>query len=51
MARSIWRISHTGAPINDRRYSNAELTGALRKTVAYAKCMGERGLQPAAAAE
>jgi hypothetical protein len=34
MARSIWRISYAGTPINARRYSNAELTGALRKTVA-----------------
>jgi alkanesulfonate monooxygenase SsuD/methylene tetrahydromethanopterin reductase-like flavin-dependent oxidoreductase (luciferase family) len=36
-------LGYTGTPINDRRYSNAELAGALRKTVAYAKCMDELG--------
>jgi alkanesulfonate monooxygenase SsuD/methylene tetrahydromethanopterin reductase-like flavin-dependent oxidoreductase (luciferase family) len=36
-------LGYTGKPLNDRRYSNAELANALRKAVAYAKCMDERG--------
>jgi hypothetical protein len=35
-------ITYGGRPINDRRYSNGELTEALRKTAAYARCMDER---------
>src|SRR5262249_3750399 len=30
-------LGYTGTPINDRRYSKAELAGALHKVVAYAK--------------
>jgi hypothetical protein len=41
-------ITYGGRPINGRRHSNGELTEALRKTVAYAKCMDERGSRPAA---
>jgi len=36
-------LGYTGKPINDRRYSNAELAHALRKVVAYAQCMDTRG--------
>jgi alkanesulfonate monooxygenase SsuD/methylene tetrahydromethanopterin reductase-like flavin-dependent oxidoreductase (luciferase family) len=36
-------LGYSGTPINERRYSNAELANALRKVVAYAKCMDERG--------
>ena len=34
---------YAGTPINERRYSQAELGGALHKVVEYAKCMDERG--------
>src|ERR1700686_5700516 len=36
-------LGYLGTPINDRRYSQAQFAKALRKTVAYAKCMDERG--------
>src|SRR6266851_4755253 len=36
-------LGYTGKPINDRRYSNAQLANALRKVVAYAQCMDTRG--------
>ena len=36
-------LGYAGTPINDRRYSKAELGNALHKVVAYAKCMDERG--------
>src|SRR5437667_12785430 len=36
-------LGYTGTPINERRYSKEQLAGALRKVVAYAKCMDERG--------
>src|SRR5579871_472198 len=36
-------LGYAGTPINERRYSQAELGGALHKVVAYAKCMDERG--------
>jgi alkanesulfonate monooxygenase SsuD/methylene tetrahydromethanopterin reductase-like flavin-dependent oxidoreductase (luciferase family) len=36
-------LGYTGTPINERRYSQAELGRALRKVVKYAKCMDERG--------
>src|SRR5216683_6559566 len=36
-------LGYTGKPINDRRYSNAQLANALRKVVAYAKQMDTRG--------
>src|SRR5262245_64217468 len=36
-------LGYAGTPINERRYSQAELGGALRKVVEYAKCMDERG--------
>jgi alkanesulfonate monooxygenase SsuD/methylene tetrahydromethanopterin reductase-like flavin-dependent oxidoreductase (luciferase family) len=36
-------LGYAGTPINDRRYSKAELDNALHKVVAYAKCMDERG--------
>jgi len=39
-----WRIlGYLGTPINARRYSQAQFAKALRKVVAYAKCMDERG--------
>src|ERR1700745_3323920 len=36
-------LGYAGTPINERRYSQAELGGALHKVVAYAKWMDERG--------
>src|SRR5215475_6803830 len=36
-------LGYAGTPINERRYSQAELGGALHKVVEYAKCMDERG--------
>jgi alkanesulfonate monooxygenase SsuD/methylene tetrahydromethanopterin reductase-like flavin-dependent oxidoreductase (luciferase family) len=36
-------LGYTGTPINERRYSQAQFAKALRKVVAYAKCMDERG--------
>src|SRR5438876_12052267 len=36
-------LGYAGTPINDRRYSKAELGNALHKVVAYARCMDERG--------
>ena len=36
-------LGYGGTPINSRRHSQAELAEALRKVVAYAKCMDERG--------
>jgi alkanesulfonate monooxygenase SsuD/methylene tetrahydromethanopterin reductase-like flavin-dependent oxidoreductase (luciferase family) len=36
-------LGYTGTPINERRYSQAELAKALHKVVSYAKCMDERG--------
>src|SRR6266853_3381566 len=36
-------LGYAGKPINERRYSNAELAHALRKVVAYAQCMDTRG--------
>src|SRR5579862_4169529 len=36
-------LGYSGTPINDRRHSKQELAHALRKVVAYAKCMDERG--------
>ncbi|MGH7029019.1 MAG: LLM class flavin-dependent oxidoreductase, partial [Stellaceae bacterium] len=36
-------LGYAGKPINERRYSQAELAKALRKVVTYAKCMDERG--------
>src|SRR5258708_3078195 len=36
-------LGYTGKPINERRYSNAQLAHALRKVVAYAQCMDTRG--------
>src|SRR5262249_44093054 len=36
-------LGYVGTPINERRYSQAELGGALHKVVEYAKCMDERG--------
>src|SRR5215467_1564421 len=36
-------LGYAGTPINERRYSRAELGGALHKVVEYAKCMDERG--------
>jgi hypothetical protein len=32
-------LGYTGTPINERRYSQAELGRALHKVVEYAKCM------------
>ena len=39
-------LGYAGTPINERRYSQAELGGALHKVVEYAKCMDERGYGP-----
>ncbi len=36
-------LGYAGTPINERRYSNEQLGGALHKVVKYAKCMDERG--------
>jgi len=36
-------LGYLGTPINARRYSQAQFAKALRKVVAYAKCMDERG--------
>jgi alkanesulfonate monooxygenase SsuD/methylene tetrahydromethanopterin reductase-like flavin-dependent oxidoreductase (luciferase family) len=36
-------LGYAGTPIKERRYSQAELGGALHKVVEYAKCMDERG--------
>src|SRR5258707_3254726 len=36
-------LGYAGTPMNERRYSQAELGGALHKVVEYAKCMDERG--------
>jgi len=36
-------LGYEGTPINERRYSQAQFAKALRKVVAYAKCMDERG--------
>jgi len=36
-------LGYAGTPINERRYSNEQLAGALHKVVKYAKCMDERG--------
>src|ERR1700749_746622 len=36
-------LGYAGTPINERRYSKAELGGALHKVVDYAKWMDERG--------
>ena len=36
-------LGYAGTPINDRRYSNEQLAGALHKAVAYAKCMDGLG--------
>jgi len=36
-------VGYLGTPINDRRYSNEELAGALHKAVAYAKAMDGLG--------
>jgi alkanesulfonate monooxygenase SsuD/methylene tetrahydromethanopterin reductase-like flavin-dependent oxidoreductase (luciferase family) len=36
-------LGYAGTPINERRYSQAELGGALQKVVEYAKWMDERG--------
>jgi alkanesulfonate monooxygenase SsuD/methylene tetrahydromethanopterin reductase-like flavin-dependent oxidoreductase (luciferase family) len=36
-------LGYRGTPINDRRYSRAELAKALHKVVAYAQCMDARG--------
>ena len=36
-------LGYTGTPINERRYSQEQLAGALHKVVKYAKCMDERG--------
>ena len=36
-------LGYAGTPINERRYSKAELAKAMHKVVAYAKCMDERG--------
>src|ERR1700753_2668241 len=36
-------LGYAGTPINERRYSQAELGGALHKVVEYAKWMDERG--------
>jgi alkanesulfonate monooxygenase SsuD/methylene tetrahydromethanopterin reductase-like flavin-dependent oxidoreductase (luciferase family) len=36
-------LGYLGTPINERRYSQAQFAQALRKVVAYAKCMDERG--------
>src|SRR6201991_2216000 len=36
-------LGYAGTPINERRYSQAELGGALHKAVAYAKQMDTRG--------
>ncbi len=36
-------LGYAGTPINERRYSQAELGGALHKVVEYAKFMDERG--------
>jgi alkanesulfonate monooxygenase SsuD/methylene tetrahydromethanopterin reductase-like flavin-dependent oxidoreductase (luciferase family) len=36
-------LGYAGTPINERRYSQAELGRALHKVVAYAKYMDERG--------
>src|SRR5260370_36943626 len=35
-------LGYAGTPINERRYSQAELGRALHTAVAYAKCMDER---------
>ena len=37
------KYGYAGTPINERRYSQAELGGALHKVVEYAKWMDERG--------
>src|SRR6266852_6874976 len=36
-------LGYAGTPINDRYYPQAQFAKALRKVVAYAKCMDERG--------
>ncbi len=36
-------LGYEGTPINERRYSQAQFAKALRKVVAYAQCMDERG--------
>src|SRR5260370_10237079 len=36
-------LGYAGPPIRVRRYSNAELAGALHKAVAYARCMNGLG--------
>ncbi len=36
-------LGYAGTPVNDRRYSNEELAGALHKAVAYAKKMDGLG--------
>src|ERR1700751_1627964 len=36
-------LGYAGTPINERRYSQPELGGALHKVIEYAKCMDERG--------
>src|SRR6266545_3055495 len=36
-------LGYTGTPINERRYPQEQFAKALRKVVAYAKCMDERG--------
>src|SRR5499433_2228411 len=36
-------LGYAGTPINERRYSQAELGGALHRVVEHAKCMDERG--------
>ncbi len=36
-------LGYAGTPINERRYPQEQFAKALRKVVAYAKCMDERG--------
>ncbi|HEX3863862.1 MAG TPA: LLM class flavin-dependent oxidoreductase [Stellaceae bacterium] len=36
-------LGYTGTPINERCYTNDQLVGALRKAIAYAKCMDANG--------
>jgi len=36
-------LGYTGTPINERYYPQEQFAKALRKVVAYAKCMDERG--------
>ncbi len=36
-------LGYTGTPINERRFTKEQLAKAMHKTVAFAKCMDERG--------